>query len=100
MISRNEVLNPCNTSVALPLIHGPPALALHLLQAGATPMKLQVHIRKGIEGVQAYCPALPGCSATAPHEAEALRRLRERIARCFTSSTTPLPGTRVVHIEV
>ncbi len=63
-------------------------------------MKLQVHIRKGIEGVQAYCPELPGCSATGPHEAEAVRRLRERIARCLAPSTTPLPGTRVVQIEV
>jgi predicted RNase H-like HicB family nuclease len=63
-------------------------------------MKLQVHIRKGIEGVQAFCPELPGCSATGSHEAEALRRLRERISRCLAPSTNPLPGTRVVQIEV
>ncbi len=64
-------------------------------------MKLQVHIRKGIEGVQAFCPELPGCSASVPGEAEALHRLRERIARCFApSGSPPLPGTRVVQIEV
>jgi hypothetical protein len=64
-------------------------------------MKLRVLVRKGVDGVQAFCPELPGCSATAPREVEALERLRERIARCLApSASPPLPGTRVVHIEI
>jgi hypothetical protein len=64
-------------------------------------MKLQVHIRRGVDGVQAFCPELPGCSATAPHEAQALEQLRERIGRYFApKASSLLPGTRVVHIEV
>jgi hypothetical protein len=64
-------------------------------------MKLHVHIRKGLDGVQAFCPGLPGCSASAPTEPEAIKRLRDRVERCFAPATTaPLPGTRVVQIEV
>jgi hypothetical protein len=81
--------------------HGAPPkvrLASALLRGRA--MKLQVHVRMGIDGVQAYCPAIPGCSATGRDEAEALRVLQSRIARCFAPIAAPVPGTRVVQIEV
>ena len=46
-------------------------------------MKLEVHIRTrptGRDGVvQAYCPDLPGCSASARNEKEALALLRARV---------------------
>ena len=64
-------------------------------------MKLPVHIRSRADAVQAYCPDLPGCSASAPTESEALRLLRERISDYFTAgASAPLPGARVVELEV
>lgn len=64
-------------------------------------MKLPVHVQTRADGVRAFCPDLPGCSASARTEDEALRRLRARIEACFASAShAPPPGTRVVHIEV
>lgn len=64
-------------------------------------MKLPVHVQTRQDGVRAYCPDLPGCSASARTEQEALRRLKSRIEECFTSAlVVPAPGTRIVHIEV
>lgn len=65
-------------------------------------MKLPVHVQTREDGVRAYCPDLPGCSASARTEQEALLRLKSRIAECFTASTlvSAAPGTRVIHIEV
>jgi len=67
-------------------------------------MKLNVHVRSREASVQVFCPDLPGCSAAAASEPEALRLLRERIAEYFLDSLdspTPLvPGTRVLELEV
>ena len=64
-------------------------------------MKFPVHIRSKSGGVQAYCPELPGCSAAARTEEEALRLLRTRIHAHFAASTRgALPGARVIQLEV
>ena len=64
-------------------------------------MKLPIHIRSKTGSVQAYCPNLPGCSAAARTEEEALRLLRERINAHFAAATRgPIPGTRIVQLEV
>ena len=64
-------------------------------------MKLPVHIQTRQDGVRAFCPDLPGCSASARTEQEALSRLKSRIEECFTATlVAPSPGTRIVHIEV
>ena len=64
-------------------------------------MKLTVHIRCEHGAVQAYCPDLPGCSASAPTEGQALVRLRERIEKYFAADhRSVLPGTRVTKLEV
>ncbi len=64
-------------------------------------MKLSVLLQTRDDGVRAFCPDLPGCSASGRTDEEALRRLRTRIASCFalTPRATP-PNTRIVHIEV
>jgi hypothetical protein len=64
-------------------------------------MKLNVLVRAHAGTVQAFCPDLPGCSASAPTEAEALRLLRARVAEYFAVRVRPLPpGTRIVQLEV
>ncbi|HEY2747264.1 MAG TPA: hypothetical protein VGL86_21730 [Polyangia bacterium] len=67
-------------------------------------MKLKVHIRAKSQGksdvVQAYCPDLPGCSASARNEAEALALLRARVEEYFATPTPVVPGTRVITFEV
>lgn len=64
-------------------------------------MKLPVHLRAREGVVQAFCPEIPGCSAAARTEQEALGLLRERIEAHFVASTkSSVPGTRIVHIEV
>jgi hypothetical protein len=64
-------------------------------------MKLTVHVRTQRGVVQAFCPDLPGCSATAPSERAAIDLLRARVDEYFTARPASLPaGTRVVHLEV
>jgi hypothetical protein len=67
-------------------------------------MKLKVHIRAKQQGkdgiVQAYCPDLPGCSASARNEPEALALLRTRVEQYFATPTPVVPGTRVITFEV
>ena len=64
-------------------------------------MKLNVHVRRQSGSVQAFCPDLPGCSATAPTEAEALKLLRARVDEYFAARVrAPPPGTRVIELEV
>jgi hypothetical protein len=64
-------------------------------------MKVEVHIRSRRGVVQAFCPDLPGCSASAPNEPEALRLLRTRVDEYFTTSSTDVvAGTRVIQLEV
>ena len=64
-------------------------------------MKLKVHVRSREDSVQVFCPDLPGCSAAASSEKEALRLLRERVSEYFAESATPVvPGTRVKELEV
>lgn len=64
-------------------------------------MKLPVHLQTRDDGVRAFCPDLPGCSASGRNEEEALRRLRARIASCFeVAPRATAPNTRIVHIEV
>ena len=66
-------------------------------------VKLAIHLRKNLarDGVQAWCPDLPGCAAAAPTEDEALRLLRRRIDAHFTASTRRAPpGTRVLVVDV
>ncbi len=64
-------------------------------------MKIVVHLRSQNGAVQAYCPDLPGCSASARTEQAALKRLRARVDEYFASAPqAALPGTRVIHLEV
>jgi predicted RNase H-like HicB family nuclease len=64
-------------------------------------MKLSVHVRSQFGTVQAFCPDLPGCSATAQTEKAAIDLLRARIDEYFATRTRPLqPGTRVIQLEV
>lgn len=63
-------------------------------------MKIAVHLRSQKGAVQAYCPDLPGCSASAPTEQQALRLLRSRVDEYFATVARPVPGARVIHIEV
>jgi hypothetical protein len=64
-------------------------------------MKLNVHVRRQAAAVQAFCPDLPGCSASAPTEKEALERLRARVDEYFAARVRVLPpGTRIVQLEV
>ncbi len=51
--------------------------------------------------VRAYCPDLPGCSAVADSEPEALALVRTRIVEYFArADRRALPGTRVTAIEI
>ena len=63
-------------------------------------MKLNVHIRSAQGTTQAYCPDLPGCSASAKTEKEALALLRARIDDYFSTRVRAMPGTRVIQLEV
>jgi hypothetical protein len=65
-------------------------------------MKLNVHIRTSEFGtVQAFCPDLPGCSATAADEKLAVDKLRARIDEYFAfRPRQPPPGTRIIQLEV
>jgi predicted RNase H-like HicB family nuclease len=67
-------------------------------------MELPVLIQKSRAGdaIRAFCPDLPGCSATAATEGEALAHLRRRIADYFTrDAAEPLPpGTRRAVISI
>jgi hypothetical protein len=64
-------------------------------------MKLAVHVRSRHGAVQAFCPDLPGCSASAPTEKEALQLLKDRVDEYFTErAQAAVPGTRIVHLEV
>ncbi len=63
------------------------------------PVVLEPSVRTG--RVRAYCPDLPGCSAVAGSEPDALALLRRRIEDYFARS--PLraaPGTRTTTVEV
>jgi predicted RNase H-like HicB family nuclease len=63
------------------------------------PVVLEPNVRTG--RVRAYCPDLPGCSAVAASEPDALALLRRRVAEYFArSSRRVMPGTRSTHIEV
>jgi predicted RNase H-like HicB family nuclease len=74
----------------------------HARCLGNRTMKLRVHIRKSAtDRIQAYCPDLPGCSASAETEEEALALLRRRLTETFGERTRrPPPGTRVVVLEI
>ncbi len=64
-------------------------------------MKLTVHVRAQFGTVQAFCPDLPGCSATGPNEKVALERLRLRIDEYFAGRSRNLPpGTRAIQLDV
>lgn len=64
-------------------------------------MKLNVHLRSRSGTIQAFCPELPGCSASAQTEKEAISILRERVDEYFAVRTRTLPpGTRVIQLEV
>ena len=67
-------------------------------------MKIPVHIQTGRHqgSVRAFCPDLPGCSASASTDVDALTLLRERIAEYFDrgSSEALPPGTRRALIEI
>jgi predicted RNase H-like HicB family nuclease len=64
-------------------------------------MQVPVHIKNGRDTVQAYCPDLPGCSASAPTVEEALELLRSRVQEYFTAGSRRTPaGTRIITIEV
>jgi hypothetical protein len=64
-------------------------------------MKLNVHILSRQDTVQAYCPDLPGCSASGETEKEALSLLRARVDEYFAARVRVLlPGTRVIQLEV
>jgi predicted RNase H-like HicB family nuclease len=66
-------------------------------------MKLPVHIRQSSThgAVQAFCPDLPGCSASAPSVEQALELLKRRVDDYFAASARRAPaGTRIVTLEV
>jgi predicted RNase H-like HicB family nuclease len=64
-------------------------------------MRLNIHVRSQFGTVQAFCPDLPGCSATGQDQKVAIERLRARIDEYFAVRVRPLPpGTRVFQIEV
>ena len=65
-------------------------------------MQLPVHIQKGVSGtVKAFCPDLPGCSASAATVEDALDLLRRRVRECFSASARRAPkGTRIITLEV
>ena len=64
-------------------------------------MKLNVRVRSRAGTVQAFCPDLPGCSASAQTEKEAIQILRARVDEYFSVRARTLPpGTRVVELEV
>ena len=63
-------------------------------------MKLSVHVRSQFGTVQAFCPDLPGCSATASTESEALTLLRGRVSDYFAAAPAKVPGTRIIKLEV
>jgi hypothetical protein len=66
-------------------------------------MQLPVHVKHSEPRgtVQAFCPDLPGCSASATTLDDALELLRRRVREYFASSTRRAPvGTRIVTIEV
>ena len=64
-------------------------------------MKLNVHIRAGEGTIQAFCPELPGCSASAQTEREAIEILRTRVDEYFAVRVRALPPrTRVIQLEV
>ncbi len=65
-------------------------------------MKIKVHVMTREDNVQVFCPDLPGCSAAAPSETDAIRLLRERVNEYFTVEDPILldPGTRIMELEV
>ncbi|MFH1808612.1 MAG: hypothetical protein ABIJ09_07700 [Pseudomonadota bacterium] len=66
-------------------------------------MEISVHLRKGQgQVVQAFCPDLPGCSAIARDDRQALELLRQRVLDYFEhQDQEPLAaGTRRVTLEV
>jgi hypothetical protein len=66
-------------------------------------MEIAVHLRKGQgQVVQAFCPDLPGCSAIARDDRQALALLRRRVRAYFAQQEQkPLTaGTRRVTLEV
>jgi predicted RNase H-like HicB family nuclease len=64
-------------------------------------MKIKVHVMERESSVQAFCPDLPGCSAAATSEEEALSLLRERVTAYFMEDALLVdPGTRVMELEV
>ena len=64
-------------------------------------MKLNVHILSRQDTVQVYCPDLPGCSASAQTEKDAITLLQKRIDEYFAARVrVMLPGTRVIQLEV
>jgi predicted RNase H-like HicB family nuclease len=64
-------------------------------------MTLHVFVRNAQGAVQAFCPDLPGCSASAATEQQALLILRGRIGQHFAARARVVPPrTRVVKIEI
>ena len=64
-------------------------------------MKIKVHVMDRENSVQVFCPDLPGCSAAATNEDEALSLLRERVTAYFMEDALLVnPGTRVMELEV
>jgi hypothetical protein len=64
-------------------------------------MKIKVHVLDRQEYVQVFCPDLPGCSAAAANEDEALGLLRDRVTEYFMEDALLVdPGTRVMELEV
>lgn len=63
------------------------------------PVVLEPSARTG--RIQAYCPDLPGCSASGDTELDALELLRRRITEYFArSSHRPAPGARTTTVDV
>ena len=67
-------------------------------------MKFPVHIQKsrGGDAVVAFCPDLPGCSATAASADAALDVLKQRIVDYFArdAARPAFPGTRRTAIDL
>jgi predicted RNase H-like HicB family nuclease len=65
-------------------------------------MKIAVHVRQAQDSkVVAWCPDLPGCTATGASADEALERLKRSVSDWFEGDRRPLPpGTRRIAIDV
>ncbi len=75
--------------------------ARHLLKGPGMRIPVVIEPAPRSRRVRAYCPDLPGCSAVAESEPEALELVRTRIVEYFArGDRRTTPGTRITAIEI